>query len=242
MNSKKPAQLTGRERATYVQAMFGRIAQRYDLMNRLMTFGQDISWRKEVVRRAAVNPGEKLLDLGSGTGDLAVETMTLGTGVQAIAGDFTLEMMRVGRERLRARGQCEPAWCGTDALNLPFEANLFDAAVSGFLMRNVSDIDQALSEQLRVLKPGGRLVILDTTRPQNSLLSPFIELHLHVIIPLLGRLLTGADDAYTYLPDSTENFLGAEQMAERILQAGFQQVGFRRLNFGTIAIHWAIKQ
>jgi demethylmenaquinone methyltransferase/2-methoxy-6-polyprenyl-1,4-benzoquinol methylase len=167
--------------------------------------------------------------------------MSQKSSVHAIAGDFTLEMMRVGRERLRSRGQNEPAWCGTDALNLPFITNCFDATVSGFLMRNVSDIDRVLSEQLRVLKPGGRLVILDTTRPRRNLFSPFIDLHLHMIIPLLGRLLTGESDAYAYLPDSTVNFLGAEQLAERILNAGFKEVSFRRLNFGTIAIHWAIK-
>ncbi len=235
----KPANLTGRERAAYVQNMFGRIAHRYDLMNRLMTFGQDIFWRKEVLRRAALPEDGVLLDLGSGTGDLALEALHQRPGITAVAGDFTLEMMLVGQQRLN--GQAGPAWCGTDALNLPFPAERFDAVISGFLMRNVSDVAQGLSEQWRVLKPGGRVVILDTTRPSQNLLTPFINLHMHTIIPALGRLLTGEVEAYTYLPDSTEGFLTAEQLADRMQKAGFARVGFHRLNFGTIAIHWGEK-
>jgi demethylmenaquinone methyltransferase/2-methoxy-6-polyprenyl-1,4-benzoquinol methylase len=234
----RPDQLTGRERSVYVQQMFGRIAQRYDLMNRLMTFGQDVLWRREVVRRASPPAGGRVLDLGSGTGDLALEALHQQSQLQAVAGDFTLEMMRVGQQRCQAAGQTGPDWCGADALYLPFQDNTFDAVVSGYLMRNVSDISQALQEQSRVLKPGGRLVILDTTRPKPSLFTPLINIHLHVIIPTLGRLLTGEADAYKYLPDSTEGFLSAEQMADRLLKAGFDRVGFRRFNLGTMAIHW----
>lgn len=237
----KPANLTGRERALYVQNMFGRIAHRYDLMNRLMTFGQDIFWRKEVIRRAALPANGLLLDLGSGTGDLALEAMQHQPSAAAVAGDFTLEMMLVGQKRLRISGQASPAWCGTDALNLPFPAASFDAVISGFLMRNVSDVHQALSEQWRVLKPGGRIVILDTTRPSPNLLTPLINIHMHTIIPALGKLLTGESEAYTYLPDSTEGFLTAEQLSARMQSANFTQTGFHRLNFGTIAIHWGLK-
>ena len=237
----KPANLTGRERAQYVQNMFGRIAHRYDLMNRLMTFGQDILWRKEVIRRAALPAQGLLLDLGSGTGDLALEAMHHQPTATAVAGDFTLEMMLVGQKRLHTSGQISPAWCGTDALNLPFPESSFDAVISGFLMRNVSDVHQALSEQWRVLKPGGRIVILDTTRPSPNLLTPLINIHLHTIIPTLGRLLTGESEAYTYLPDSTEGFLTAEQLSARMQTAKFSQTGFHRLNFGTIAIHWGLK-
>lgn len=234
----KPALLNGEERAAYVQAMFAQIAHRYDLMNRLMTFGQDVGWRREVIQRAALPEGGSLLDLGSGTGDLALEAMRRQPNSMVAAGDFTLEMMRVGQQRLRQNGQTGPAWCGADALHLPYPSGTFDAVISGFLMRNVGDIDQALREQARVLKSGGRIVILDTTRPKPSLLSPFIHLHMHVIIPFLGRILSGAGEAYEYLPDSTENFLSAEQLAARMQANGFDVVGFRRLNFGTIAIHW----
>jgi demethylmenaquinone methyltransferase / 2-methoxy-6-polyprenyl-1,4-benzoquinol methylase len=230
--------LTGADRARYVQAMFGRIAGRYDLMNRLMTGGQDRRWRRLVLDRARLPPGGRLLDLGTGTGDLALEALSRDDGLLAIGGDFTLEMMRVGRQRA---GGSWVRWLGVDALNLALPDATFDSVTSGYLMRNVSDVGVALAEQFRVLKRGGHLVCLDTTPPPKNLLRPFINFHLHAVIPLLGRVVAGASDAYTYLPDSTERFLTAEQLAERISQAGFRDVRFRRLMFGTMAIHWATK-
>ncbi|MRR30208.1 methyltransferase domain-containing protein, partial [bacterium] len=128
-----------------------------------------------------------------------------------------------------------------DALHTPFGDAAFDAVVLGYLMRNVGDLDQAIAEQYRILKPGGRVVILETTVPTPNLLSPFIWLHLHVVIPILGRLVTGDREAYRYLPDSTEHFVTAEAFAGRLRAQGFVEVGFRRLMGGTIAIHWGEK-
>jgi demethylmenaquinone methyltransferase/2-methoxy-6-polyprenyl-1,4-benzoquinol methylase len=220
--------------------MFARIAGRYDLMNRLMTLGQDVGWRKQVIDRARLPRSGLLLDLGAGTGDLAFEALTRDPTLYALGGDFTVEMMRVGRTRPNGM---RVKWAGTDALHLPFPDATFDAVVSGYLMRNVIDVRRAWSEQYRVLKPGGRVVCLDTTPPPRtrSVLRPFIHFHLHVIIPALGQLIAGASDAYTYLPDSTENFLPAETLAARLIEVGFQQVGFTRLMFGTMAIHWGQK-
>jgi demethylmenaquinone methyltransferase/2-methoxy-6-polyprenyl-1,4-benzoquinol methylase len=232
------SQLTGAERARYVQSMFGRIAGRYDLMNRLMTGGQDARWRRLVIDLAQLPPGGRLADLGTGTGDLALEALSRDPAARAVGGDFTLEMMRVGRKRA---GGSRVRWLGVDALNLPLPAEIFDAVTSGYLMRNVADVGRVLAEQYRVLRPGGRVVCLDTTPPPLNLLRPFINFHLHVIIPALGRLVAGASDAYTYLPDSTERFLSAEQLAERFSAAGFREVRFRRLMFGTMAIHWGTK-
>jgi demethylmenaquinone methyltransferase/2-methoxy-6-polyprenyl-1,4-benzoquinol methylase len=237
----KPAQLTGRARADYVQSMFARIAGRYDLMNRLMTAGQDGRWRREVIRHAVVPPGGCLLDLGTGTGDLAVEARRQGDGVFPVGADFTLPMMRAGQARLSSHGAPALDWCGADALRLPFPTASFDAVVSGFLMRNVGDLDQALVEQRRVLKTGGRVVILDTSRPPDSPLLPLIRFHLNVVIPTLGGLLTGSREAYTYLPDSTQTFLSAPELADRIAKNGFQKIGFQSRMFGTIAIHWGVK-
>ena len=230
--------LTGVARAQYVQGMFSRIAGRYDVMNRLMTGGQDVRWRRQAIDLAQLPPGGKLLDLGPGTGDLAFEALGRDAALRAVGGDFTLEMMRVGRRRPEG---AQVRWAGTDALNLPFAANYFDAVTSGYLMRNVIDVRQAWAEQHRVLRPGGRVVCLDTTPPPRNWLRPFINFHLHVIIPTLGRLIAGASDAYTYLPDSTENFLPAELLADRLRTAGFRDVGFKRLMFGTMAIHWGTK-
>lgn len=227
--------LTGQKRAAYVQNMFSRIAGRYDLMNRLMTAGQDIRWRKQVIRRAQLKNDSCLLDIGTGTGDLAREALAQYPQSKVIAADFTLEMMRVGKKN----GALD--FSSADALSLPFGDETFDALVSGFLMRNVVDLPQALQEQYRVLKKGGRVVILDTTRPNKNILSPLIWLHMHLVIPLLGRLLTGSGEAYRYLPETTEGFLAAEELASRLAAAGFQNIRFQRFMFGTIAIHWAHK-
>ncbi len=227
--------LTGQERSKYVQSMFTKIAHRYDVMNRLMTGGQDIRWRKQVIKLARLKPNASLLDLGTGTGDLAREALLQEPQAKVTAADFTIEMMRVGKKS----GNLQ--FSAADALNLPFKDSTFDAVVSGFLMRNVTDIQQALKEQYRALKPGGRIVILDTTRPKKNILSPFIWIHMHFIIPTVGGLLSGERDAYNYLPDTTENFLTAEQLASRMIAAGFKKVDFKRLMFGTIGMHWGEK-
>lgn len=226
------------ERARAVQEMFTQIAPRYDLMNRLMTFGQDVNWREEVIRRACLAAGQRLLDLGAGTGDLAGEALRQQPGVRVTAADFTLRMMVFGKARYPAG---RPDWSAADARKLPFPEASFDAVVSGFLLRNVTDLPGSLSEQYRVLKPGGRIVCLDTSPPPDNLLAPFIRFHLHSVIPTLGKLISGQVEAYQYLPDTTENFLAPERLAARLVEAGFQEVGFRRLMFGTIAIHWGVR-
>ena len=228
-------QLTGQERATYVQNMFTQIAKRYDLMNRLMTGFQDVRWRKQVIRLARLTNNASLLDLGTGTGDLAREALTQFPQAKVIAADFTLEMMRVGQKTSPLN------FSTADALHLPFNDATFDAVTSGFLMRNVIDLQKGIEEQFRVLKNGGRIVILDTTRPKKNILSPFIWFHMHFIIPTLGGLLTGEREAYNYLPDTTENFVTAEDLSSRMTKAGFKNVNFQRLMFGTIAIHWGEK-
>jgi demethylmenaquinone methyltransferase / 2-methoxy-6-polyprenyl-1,4-benzoquinol methylase len=227
--------LNGDDRARYVQKMFTQIAPRYDLMNRLMTGGQDVAWRREVIARARLAPGTRLLDLGTGTGDLAREACQQQPTAKVVAADLTLAMMRHGHAHAAL------TWSAADARHLPFSNETFDAVVSGFLMRNVGDVAPVLAEQWRVLKPGGRLVALDTTRPKRNLLSPFIWMHMHLVIPLVGGLISGFRNAYTYLPDSTESFLEAEDLAGHLTAAGFKSVGFRRLMFGTIALHWGEK-
>lgn len=228
--------LQGKERSDYVQAMFGRIAERYNLMNRLMTFGQDVRWRKFVVQKAALRPGQKLLDLATGTGDIAFDA--LDNDVYVVGADFALPMMHVG-QTLKRGGEVD--WVGADALRLPFPDNSFDAVTHGYLLRNVIDIPQALREQLRVLKPGGRVVVLDTTPPKRNWMRPFIMLHLRYGIPLLGRLISGNPDAYKYLPESTQAFKNPDELGALLLEAGFEDVRYRLFMFGTMAVHWAVK-
>ncbi len=188
-----------------------------------------------MIAHTALPPQGRLLDLGAGTGDLAQEALRQHPGCRVLAADFTLAMMKAGRARPAAARD----WTAADALQLPLPDAAFDAVVSGFLLRNVANLQQALKEQFRILKPGGWLVALDTTRPGRNPFSPFIHFHMHTVIPLLGWLLTGQRDAYTYLPDSSERFLRAEELAARLAAAGFRDLGFRRRMFGTIAIHWA---
>ena len=232
------------KQARNIQGLFTRIASRYDLMNRLMTFGQDQRWRREVIRRAAPAPGARLLDLGTGTGDLARAALRQFPAARLTAVDFTVEMLRLGKRR-----DARPAWISADAACLPFPPQTFDAAVSGFLVRNVPDVPGVLREQRRVLKPGGRIVILDTTRPRPGIFAPLVWLHLHLVIPLLARMVVrhgkdygcAFDNHYHYLRISTENFLPAEALAIHMEMSGFREVGFRRLMFGTVAIHWGVK-
>jgi len=230
--------LKGKERAIYVQEMFTRIAPRYDLMNRLMTFGLDPSWRREVIRRARLSKGTRLLDLGAGTGDLAREALKQEASCHVIAVDFTLSMMRTGQANHPAS---QPDWSGGDAGNLPFPQQIFDAVISGFLLRNVPDLSRCLAEQYRVLKPGGRIIALDTTPPGNNLAAPLVRVHLKTIIPLLGKVITGQSEAYQYLPDSTVNFLEPTKLAARLVSTGFSHVGFSRHMFDTVAIYWGTK-
>lgn len=232
------AELSGSARAAYVARMFDRIAGRYDLLNRLMTFGQDRRWRREAVARLALTPGTRVLDLGAGTGDLSFEVLRQQNDARPTAADFSLPMMRAGQHR---RGSERAGWVMADALRLPFAPASFDGVISGFLLRNVSDVSTALAEQARVLRPSGRLVCLDTTPPASGWMRPLLRFHLHVVIPLLGRWVAGDREAYNYLPDSTERFLTAGALASRLAEAGMTQVGYVRRMLGTVAIHWASK-
>jgi demethylmenaquinone methyltransferase/2-methoxy-6-polyprenyl-1,4-benzoquinol methylase len=228
------AYLEGQERADYVQDMFARIAGRYDRMNRLMTFGQDVRWRRYVIAQAALPPGGRLLDIATGTGDIADEGLQQVPGLQAVGGDFTIEMMQAGK---RLPGREPIRWVASDTLALPFPDDTFDAVTSGFLMRNVIDVPGAFSEQLRVTRPGGRVVVLESSPPKDNVLKPFIRIHLNTVIPTLGKLVTGESDAYRYLPDSTQGFQSPEQLAETMRAAGFVNVRYRLFMFGTIGVH-----
>jgi len=232
--------LQGQERATYVQNMFDRIAGRYNLMNRLMTGGQDMRWRRFVVSKAQLPSAGRLLDLATGTGDIGFEVLRAVPDATVIGADFSLGMMIVGKQLPMGKRM---AWAGADAMQLPFPDNTFDAVTSGYLVRNVIDIPRTLHEQLRVLKPGGRIVILDSSPPPRSLIRPFIEIHLRYVIPALGRLVAGPNgaDAYQYLPNSTQAFKTPAELATLMREAGVQHVQYKTFMFGTMAVHWGEK-
>ena len=226
--------LEGTERVQYVQNMFARIAGRYDLMNRLMTAGQDVRWRKYVIEQARLPENGRLLDIATGTGDIAHEGLRQQPTIQAVGGDFTVEMMQAGQlypERQAIQ------WTAADTLALPFPDDYFDAVTSGFLMRNVIDVPGAFAEQFRVTKPGGYVVVLESSPPKQNWLRPFILFHLNTIIPLLGRLISGEADAYHYLPDSTQQFKDPDTLVNIMRQTGFTNIHYKLFMFGTIAVH-----
>ncbi len=225
---------TPETKSTYVNQMFAEIAPTYDLMNRLMTGMQDQRWRKEMLGYCALPPQGRLLDVGTGTGDIAYEALGLRPGMTAMGSDFTYEMMAHGVGKIPGR---TVHFAQADALALPYADNTFDAVTSGFLLRNVTDLNLALSEQRRVTVPGGKVVCLEITPPSTTLLGPFIQFYFFNIVPLIGGLISGARDAYTYLPQSTVAFTAPDELQRRMEFVGLKNVFYVKKMFGTVAIH-----
>ena len=221
---------TGRLTPDAVRTMFDRIAPVYDAMNRAMTAGLDRRWRRETAR-AAVSPGDRVLDTCCGTGDLAIACLAEGGEVTGL--DFSERML----ERARAKSD-QVEWMQGDALALPFEDGSFDAATVGFGVRNLEDLDRGLAELRRVLRPGGRLAILEITQPRG-LLRPFYKLWFDGLIPLAGKLLPGGS-AYTYLPASVRRFPAAREFAQMIEASDFEQVRYRLFAGGIVALHTGV--
>jgi demethylmenaquinone methyltransferase/2-methoxy-6-polyprenyl-1,4-benzoquinol methylase len=222
------------EKPLFVNQMFARIAPTYDLMNRLMTGGQDQRWRHVALSYCDLPARGRLLDVGTGTGDIAYEGLDRFPCVQAVGADFTYEMMAVGASKGSRR---IPHFIQGDTLSLPFPDNTFDAVVSGFLIRNVVDRQAAFAEQLRVTKPGGRVVCLETTPPVNVMLAPLFQLYFFRVVPLIGALISGDRAAYAYLPHSTVDFPVPQQLQRTMEQAGLRNVFYRTFMFDTVAIH-----
>ena len=220
------------EKAHYVAAMFGRIAARYDLMNTLMTLGQDARWRR-VLADALPRTG-LVLDLGTGTGRLAQAIADRDPRVRLVAADFTLRMLQVAPAELRR--------VAADAQQLPFRDGQFEAVASGFLVRNLADIDRGLREQMRVLKSGGTLAILETTPGPTGPLRHLYRLYFRSIVPLIGAVVAGDASAYTYLPESTLAFLEPSRLAAELRAHGFQAVRTVPLMLGCVAVTVATKR
>ena len=219
----------GRLPADGVRRMFDRIAPVYDAMNRVMTAGLDRRWRRITVEQV-VRPGDRVLDACCGTGDLALAAR--GRGGTVVGLDFSERMLE------RARGKSrEIEWVRGDVLALPFEDASFDAVTVGFGVRNVEDLAAGLRELRRVLAPGGRIGILEITRPRGAL-APFYRLWFDRVVPLLGKVLPGGS-AYTYLPASVRRFPGPEDLASQLAAAGFDAVRFRLFAGGIVALHVA---
>jgi demethylmenaquinone methyltransferase/2-methoxy-6-polyprenyl-1,4-benzoquinol methylase len=252
------------EKASYVNTMFARIASRYDRMNRMMSLGRDQHWRRRAIQLAAVPTGGRLLDVATGTGDLAMVGLARAPSVRIAGVDFTIEMMRVGRQKERERGELplpnneaflggrfeagaaaqswQPiGWTGGDALQLPFPDQTFDAVVSGFMMRNVTDIAGAMAEQRRVVQTGGRVVCLEITHPTLPIWRHAYRWFFARVVPVVTGFISGNPDAYRYLPASLNSFVSADQLKTIMESVGLRGVGYERMMLGTVAIHVGVR-
>lgn len=230
-------------KAAYVNTMFDTIAPRYDLMNRLMTFGMDRRWRNYVVAEAAPPTGGSALDVATGTGDIAIALAgRVGAAGSVIASDFSEGMMRPGPAKAERAGVgAIVRFMAADALDLPFPDATFDCVTTGFAMRNVTDIERAFREMCRVTKPGGRVVCLEVAKPGFPPVRFLHQCYFNRIVPLLGKLITGHGEAYRYLPESARNFPPPSALKEMMERAGLRAVRFRRMSLGAVAVHTGTK-
>jgi demethylmenaquinone methyltransferase/2-methoxy-6-polyprenyl-1,4-benzoquinol methylase len=220
-----------------VRAMFDRIAGFYDVMNTVMTAGLHHRWRARAADLAALQAGDRALDVACGTGDLAIElARRVGAEGEVIGSDFAEEMLQ--RARAKASGI---TWEWGNALELPYASGRFDAVTVGFGARNFSDLERGLAEMTRVAKPGGRVVVLEITTPHRPPLSTFYSLWFDRVVPLIGRL-TGENEAYTYLPNSVKRFPGPEGLAAAMERAGLGEIRWILTAGGIIALHVGVKR
>ena len=218
--------------ATFVRDAFARIADRYVLTNHVLSFGVDVWWRKVVGRRVRRWKPERLLDVASGTGDLALEIQDQCPDCEVVASDFCAEMLAHAANRGVARTLV------ADALDLPFESGRFDGVTVAFGLRNMADYPAALREMRRVLAPGGRLLILDFSLPEGCLRQPY-RLYLHHVLPRLAGWLTRQRDAYEYLGGSIEAFPSGKAMCDLLTGCGFENPTATQLTFGVVSIYEA---
>jgi demethylmenaquinone methyltransferase/2-methoxy-6-polyprenyl-1,4-benzoquinol methylase len=224
---------TGTLEEPQVRAMFDRIARFYDVMNSVMTAGLHHQWRRRAADLAQIGPGSRVLDVATGTGDLALElSRRVAPGGEVVGSDFSEQML----DRARAKAPALRFEWG-NALALPYADGEFDAATVGFGARNFSDLDRGLAEMARVVRPGGRVVVLEITTPTRPPLSTFYRVWFDRLVPLMGRF----DDAYTYLPNSVKRFPGPRDLAGRLAGAGLSDVRYVLTAGGIIALHVGVK-
>jgi demethylmenaquinone methyltransferase / 2-methoxy-6-polyprenyl-1,4-benzoquinol methylase len=227
--------------AGQVNRMFDRVSGHYDTLNSVMTAGLHHRWRERAADATGLASGESALDVCCGTGDLAFELARRVAPEGRVVGcDFSEPMLDLAREKENARRATGPRFEWADALALPYDGERFDAVTVGFGVRNLADLDRGLREMSRVLKPGGRLVILEITQPTRLPLSTFYSLWFDRIVPLFGAF-SGDSEAYAYLPESVRSFPSPPRLAEKMDRAGFERIRYAVLAGGIIAIHSGVR-
>ena len=223
--------------AAAVREMFTRIARRYDVMNTIMTAGRHHAWRRLAAQALGTAPSGPILDLATGTGDLALAVRAVRPSATVVGADFSEAMLQHARGKLARRGATRMPLLAADALALPFRDRAFAAVTSAFLVRNLADLARGLAEMRRVTKPGGLVVTLDITRPSVRGWDRVFAVYFQRIVPLVGALVAGDRAAYTYLPESVGRFTSPAGLADAMRRAGLRDVHYRRVGLGTIAIH-----
>ena len=231
------------DKAGMVHGVFTRVASRYDVMNDLMSGGVHRLWKDAMMDWLAPRPGQRLLDVAGGTGDVAFRFLKRAAGSSAVVCDMTEQMLVEGRKRAEAEHQADRLdWVVGDAMALPFADASFDVYTISFGIRNVTRIPDALAEAYRVLRPGGRLMVLEFSQIPNALLQKVYDLYSFNIIPVMGQIVANDRDSYQYLVESIRKFPDQERFAAMIRAAGFDQVKYRNLTMGVAALHsgWKI--
>ncbi|MBE8718845.1 bifunctional demethylmenaquinone methyltransferase/2-methoxy-6-polyprenyl-1,4-benzoquinol methylase UbiE [Cellvibrio polysaccharolyticus] len=236
-------QVTVDEKAGRVADVFHSVASRYDLMNDLMSGGVHRLWKRFTIEVSAVRAGHKVLDIAGGTGDLSYQFAKLvGAEGQVILADINASMLNVGRDRLLDRGLSgNIQFAQADAQYLPFPDNTFDCITIAFGLRNVTDKDMALRSMLRVLKPGGRLLVLEFSKPQNILLEKVYDTYSFKVLPFMGKLITNDADSYRYLAESIRMHPDQQTLKQMMQEAGFENTEFHNMTGGIVALHKGIK-
>jgi demethylmenaquinone methyltransferase / 2-methoxy-6-polyprenyl-1,4-benzoquinol methylase len=227
-------------KGAFVRDMFGRIAPRYDLANRVLTAGFDERWRKKAIALLAPRKGGRIIDLCCGTGDVVFHLLRTDSTLDVTGVDFCEPMLSRARERARSQSR-NTAFVEGDVMQLPFGDDAFDGATMGFSLRNVVDVDAVLKEALRVLRPGTRFVNLDVSKAPNRIWKRFFDAYFYGVVPLVGGIVGGSREAYSYLPNSLTHHPNAIELRERFERAGFADAGFLPLMGGSIAIHYGTK-
>jgi len=231
------------EKEHLVADVFHSVAEKYDLMNDLMSFGVHRLWKRFTIDCAGVRPGQKVLDLAGGTGDLTAKFSRLvGDSGEVVLADINDSMLKVGREKLRNKGLVTNIrYVQANAEALPFPDNYFDLITIGFGLRNVTHKDQALASMYRALKPGGRLLVLEFSKPTNIVMSKLYDFYSFKVLPKMGQLVAKDSDSYQYLAESIRMHPDQETLKGMMETVGFEQVTYHNLTQGVVALHRGFK-